>query len=352
MQIAVVIPCYRVKAQILGVLAALGPEVWRIYVVDDACPEQTGDLVETHCSDLRITVLRHPDNQGVGGAVMTGYAQAITDGADLIVKIDGDGQMDPHLLMLFAAPIIAGQADYTKGNRFYDLANLGPMPGIRLFGNAALSMLAKLSTGYWDIFDPTNGYTAIHAAVARRLPFDKLSRRYFFETDILFRLNTVRAVIADIPMDAVYGEEVSNLKISSVLGEFWFKHWRNFTKRVFYNYFLRDLTIASLELVCGLALLVFGIGYGSYHWLHSIATGIPTTAGTVMLSALPVLSGLQLVLAFINYDIANVPRRPLHPALLGLQRAARLVAQDHHADRGAQAGKTDRNVDTSRRKPA
>lgn len=323
--IAVVIPCYRVAKQILGVLAAIGPEVWRVYVVDDACPERTGDLVARGCADPRVRVLRHALNQGVGGAVMTGYAQAITEGAGLIVKIDGDGQMDPRLLMLFAAPILAGQADYTKGNRFYDLANLGGMPSVRLVGNAALSVLAKLSTGYWDIFDPTNGYTAIHTAVARRLPFDKLSRRYFFETDILFRLNTVRAVVVDVPMDAVYGDEVSNLRIGAILGEFWFKHWRNFVKRVFYNYFLRDVTIASLELVSGLILLAFGVAYGGYHWLHSIATGIPTTAGTVMVSALPVLSGMQLVLAFVNFDIAALPRRPLHPALRGLAEATHRV---------------------------
>lgn len=319
-QIAVVIPCHRVGTHILDVLAAVGPEVARVYVVDDCCPDHSGDLVEHRCGDPRVRVLRHADNQGVGGAVMTGYVQAISDGAQVIVKIDGDGQMDPRLLMQIAAPILAGQADYTKGNRFYDLANIRRMPGVRLFGNAALSMMAKLSTGYWDIFDPTNGYTAIHAAVARRLPFDKISRRYFFETDLLFRLSTVRAVIVDVPMDAVYGTEVSGLKPAAVLGEFFVKHTRNFVKRIFYNYFLRDVTIASLELVCGLALLIFGLTYGGYHWLGSLGTGVATPAGTVMLSALPVLSGLQLVLAFVNFDIAAVPKRPIHPALLGLHR--------------------------------
>ncbi len=315
-RVAVVIPCFRVKSHVLGVLAAIGPEVWRIYVVDDACPEDSGDHVEAHCRDPRVVVLRHAANQGVGGAVLTGYGRAIDDGAEVIVKIDGDGQMDPALLPAFVAPILRGEADYAKGNRFYDLGQIGRMPALRIFGNAVLSFMAKFSTGYWDLFDPTNGYTAIHAEAARLLPHDRISKRYFFETDLLFRLNTFRAVVVDVPMDARYGDEVSNLRISRILGEFLFKHARNFAKRIFYNYFLRDLSLASLELVVGLGMIVFGIGYGLFHWQQSLASGITTPAGTVMLAALPALVGLQLLLAFVGYDIASVPRRPLHRGLI------------------------------------
>lgn len=123
----------------------------------------SGEYVKAHCTDPRVTVVKHEKNKGVGGAVMTGYRAAIADGAKVIVKIDGDGQMDPSLLREFVMPILGGEADYTKGNRFYDLSNISRMPAMRLFGNAGLSFLAKLSTGYWNIFDPTNGYTAIHA---------------------------------------------------------------------------------------------------------------------------------------------------------------------------------------------
>ena len=189
------------------------------------------------------------------------------------------------------------------------------MPRLRLFGNAVLSLMAKLSTGYWDLFDPTNGYTAIHADVARHLPFEKISQRYFFETDILFRLNTLRAVVIDVPMDAKYGDEVSNLKVSQIVGEFLFKHVRNFLKRIFYNYYLRDLSLASIELPLGLVLLCFGIGYGGYNWLESAQAGIPTPAGTVMLAALPILTGIQFVMAFLGYDISSIPRRPRHAGL-------------------------------------
>lgn len=311
-RIAVVIPSYKVTRHVLQVIAAIGPEVWRIYVVDDKCPDGSGNFVSANCIDPRVVVLHHDANQGVGGAVMTGYQRAIEDGSDVIVKVDGDGQMDPALIPDFVGPIVTGQADYTKGNRFFNLDRIREMPTARLLGNTALSFMTKLSSGYWDLFDPTNGYTAIHADVARQLPFTKISRRYFFETDMLFRLNTMRAVVVDVPMDARYADEVSNLAISRIAGEFLIKHIRNFFKRLFYSYYLRDLSIASIELPLGILLLAFGVIFGSLRWVQSAQDGIAASAGTVMLSALPIFMGLQLVLAFLNYDIESVPRRSIH----------------------------------------
>ena len=313
--IAVVIPSYRVTRHILGVIGAIGPEVTHIYVVDDCCPDKSGAYVREHCGDPRVVVLEHEKNQGVGGAVMTGYQAAIAAGAAVIVKVDGDGQMDPRLIPSFIVPILAGEADYSKGNRFYDLEQLRNMPPLRLFGNAVLSLMSKVSSGYWDIFDPTNGFTAIHADAARHLPFEKISRRYFFETDMLFRLNTLHAVVVDVPMDAVYGDEVSNLKISRIVTEFVAKHFRNFFKRVFYNYYLRNMSMASIELPLGSAMLAFGTAYGLNAWLESARDGTTTPAGTVMVAALPVLMGVQLILAFLAYDIAAVPRRPIHKTI-------------------------------------
>lgn len=310
-KIAVVIPSYKVTAHIAKVVEAIGEECARIYIVDDKCPDGSGRFVEEHISDSRVKVLYHSENQGVGGAVLTGYAAAIADGMDVIVKVDGDGQMDPSLIMNFAAPILANEADYTKGNRFYDLEEISAMPKIRIFGNAVLSLMNKFSSGYWDLFDPTNGYTAIHASVAKLLPAKKISKRYFFETDMLFRLNTLRAVVLDVPMSAKYGDEVSGLKISQIVGEFLAKHVRNTGKRIFYNYYLRDLTIASIELPLGIFLLTFGMSYGFYKWFFSPTVDAVTPSGTVMLAALPVLIGVQFILAFLAYDIASIPRRTL-----------------------------------------
>jgi glycosyltransferase involved in cell wall biosynthesis len=313
--VAVVVPCYRVSRQILDLLSRIGPECSSIFVVDDACPEGSGRIVETRCRDPRVKVIYHAQNLGVGGAVMTGYRAALGIGARVIVKLDGDGQMDPRLLGHFVAPILAGEADYTKGNRFYDLRNLGDMPPLRIFGNALLSFLAKLSTGYWNVFDPTNGYTAVHASVIGRLPLERISARYFFETDMLFRLNTIRAVVRDIPMDARYGDEESSLRISRVSGEFLVKHLRNFAKRVFYSYFLRDFSIASLELCAGSALALFGILFGSYQWAISVQQDRVATTGTVMLAALPLLVGVQYLLAFLSFDTRSMPSEPIHPRI-------------------------------------
>jgi dolichol-phosphate mannosyltransferase len=323
--IAVIIPSFRVTRHVLGVISCIGPEVDRIYVIDDRCPDQSGQLVRAACIDPRVRVLEHKENQGVGGAVMTGYKAAIRDGATIIVKLDGDGQMDAGLIPRFVAPILAGEADYTKGNRFYDLEQIRAMPKMRLFGNAVLSFLTKLSSGYWHVFDPTNGYTAIHAEVARHLPLAKISRRYFFETDMLFRLNTLHAVVIDVPMDAVYGDEVSNLRIPKIITEFLAKHVRNFCKRVFYNYYLRNMSLASVELPLGVLLLGFGSLYGALHWFASARADVATPAGTVMLAGLPVLMGAQLILAFLAYDIASVPVRPIHKVSLIKTRVATYV---------------------------
>lgn len=315
MSIAVVIPCFRVRRHILDVIARIGAEVDAIYVVDDRCPEESGRFVSAECTDPRVHVVFHTENQGVGGAVMTGYQAAIADGHGILVKVDGDGQMDPSLLPAFVAPLLAGEADYSKGNRFFHLEEIYNMPAIRLVGNAALSFMSKLSTGYWGIFDPTNGYTAIHAKVASHLPMEKISKRYFFETDMLFRLNTLRATVIDIPMDAVYGDEESNLRITKILPEFLAKHFRNTLKRIFYNYYLRDMSVASLQLPAGIFLMLFGMIFGITHWIQSSALNIPSPAGTVMLAALPVLVGLHLLLAFIANDVMNQPVRPMHKLL-------------------------------------
>ena len=309
--VAVVIPSYKVARHIDGVISKIPDVVSTIYVIDDACPEGSGKLVADRGTDPRIRVIHHDRNQGVGGAVLTGYRAALADGADIIVKIDGDGQMDPTLMAAFIEPILSGEADYAKGNRFFNLEEVRTMPRLRLFGNAVLSLMAKLSTGYWNLFDPTNGYTAIHADAARLLPFEKISRRYFFETDMLFRLNAIRAVVVDVPMAARYGDEVSGLKISSIAGEFFIKHIKNFLKRIFYNYYLRDLSLASIELPLGIFFLLFGTLFGGWHWLKSEFRMVLASSGTVMLAALPVLIGVQLILAFFGYDIASVPKRPL-----------------------------------------
>ncbi len=319
MRIAVVIPCYRVRAHILGVISRVPAEVERIFCVDDACPEGSGNLIEAECRDPRVKVIHHQVNKGVGGAVKSGYLAARTEGYQIAVKIDGDGQMDPRLLPSFVKPIELGLADYTKGNRFFRMGDTRAMPGIRLFGNAILSFFSKLSTGYWNVFDPANGYTALHLSVLDLVPIQRVADRYFFESDLLFRLNIARCVVRDVPMIAVYADETSSLSVRRVAFSFLGGHLKNFFKRIFYSYFLRDFHVASVQAVLGPVLLVWGALFGGYHWLLSGATGVPATPGTVMIAGLLIIVGVQLTLAALAFDIANVPSQAVHPTLLALQ---------------------------------
>ncbi|MEO9632559.1 MAG: glycosyltransferase family 2 protein [Sulfitobacter sp.] len=324
-RIAVVIPSYKVRGHILSVIERIGPEVGRIYVVDDACPEASGRHVEETVKDPRVRVIYNVVNQGVGGAMVAGMLQAAAEGADIIVKIDGDGQMDPGLIPGFVGVIASGEADYTKGNRFFEPEGLGSMPVGRLVGNAGLSFLAKISSGYWHTFDPTNGFFAIHASLVALLPTEKLAKRYFFESDLLFRLNIIGARIADVPMHAHYADERSSMKPLQEILRFSTAHLRNFTKRIFYNYFLRNFSVASIELALGLLLLLFGAIYGLSNW----GISEPASAGTVMLAALPIIVGMQLLLAFVNYDIQSVPRTTLH---LRLRSSAQPMRALKHRD--------------------
>lgn len=308
--IAAVIPAYKVTGQILDVISGIGREVSKIFVIDDACPEKSGDFVEKNVKDKRVKVLRHHENQGVGGAVITGYRAALEAGADVIVKIDGDGQMDPGLISQIAKPVIDGDADYSKGNRFDSLENLFSMPRLRIFGNAILSLWSKLSTGYWTITDPTNGFTAIHRKALQGIHLDKVRKSYFFESDMLFRLSIINAVVVDVPMVAVYGEEKSNLKIRKVLLEFPWRHTVNLLKRIFYRYYLREWSVASFELPLGLVFVVFGAWFGLASYFTAIAAGRATTAGQATLSAVALILGVQLLLSFLSYDVQSEPRTP------------------------------------------
>jgi glycosyltransferase involved in cell wall biosynthesis len=309
--IAVVIPAFKVTNHIAEVIGAVGKEVTHIIVVDDACPENSGQFA-AQLKDRRVTVIFHDTNKGVGGATISGYKKALELKADIVVKLDGDGQMDPRDIPRLIAPLLANVADYSKGNRFSSVENLESMPFIRVLGNAGLSFMTKISSGYWTVNDPTNGFTAIRAELLQELRLGKLHSRFFFESDLLFRLNLLEAAVADVPMKANYGSEKSNLNVWKTLFQFPFLHLRNHLKRIFYSYYLKEMSIASFELPLGIGLLGFGAWYGIDTLLSSAGSSTPTPAGTVMISVLPIILGFQLLLAFLSFDISQTPRRPRH----------------------------------------
>lgn len=311
MKIAVIIPCYKVSRHIMNLLSQIGEEVSMIYVVDDCCPEESGKIVQRESKDTRVRVVFNNKNLGVGGTVMAGYREAMNDGAMVFVKLDGDGQMDPKYIRKLIAPIINGEADYTKGNRFFNIEKLLLMPKVRLIGNSMLSLINKVVTGYWNIIDPTNGFTAISISALKMLPLSKIDNRYFFESDILFRLSIIRAVVKDVPIPAFYGDEKSNLSIRKTLWEFPIKYFNRFNKRIFYNYFLRDFNAGTIQLLFGLITLVAGFAFGIYHWWSSYKEMVATPTGTIMISALLVILGFQLLLGVLNFDVQNTPKTPL-----------------------------------------
>ena len=310
--IAAVIPCYRVESEIQSVLRSVPSYIRHIIVVDDASPDSTADLV-TACSkeDDRILLLHHPSNRGVGGAMVTGYRRALELEAQIVVKIDGDGQMDVAYLPRLLQPLIEGKADYTKGNRFRDFKSLQKMPFIRRVGNMGLAFLAKAATGYWHMFDPTNGFNAIRAEALAELPLEAIDRTYFFETSMLANLYLIGAVVKDVPMPARYRGEVSSLLVHRILFEFPPKLFTTFVRRLALKNFIYDFSMASIYLLVGLPLLIFGLTFGVIKWMQYASIGIPAPTGTVMLPTLSVLLGIQLLLSAIEIDLRSVPTEPL-----------------------------------------
>lgn len=315
--IATVIPAYCVENEILKVLEEIPDFVSHVIVVDDASTDATRQLVETQARrDRRILLLCHEKNQGVGGAMVTGFKKALELDAQVIIKIDGDGQMDVKYLPDLIAPLLDGRADFTKGNRFRDFQSLSKMPLIRRVGNLFLGFLTKAATGYWNLFDPTNGYFAIRAEVLARVPFAKLARTYYFETSMLANLYLLGAVVRDVSMSARYQDEKSNLYIHRVLLEFPPKLIATFIRRVILSNFIYDFSMASIYFLVGFPLLLFGLIFGIVKWIHYASLGIPAPTGTVMLPTLSVLLGIQLLLSAVEIDLRSVPREPLSKPLI------------------------------------
>jgi len=308
-EIAVVIPAYKVSNQLSFVLASIPSYIGHIFVVDDACPDNSGLKAESESKDARVRFIYLPKNQGVGGAVIAGYLAALKHSEiRIIVKIDGDGQMDPGLIEDFCKPIIGGEASYTKGNRFSSIESLHTMPKHRIFGNLVLSFFAKASSGYWNIFDCNNGYTAIGVSTLKKLPLNKISKRYFFESDMLFRLQLVGAVVRDVPIKAVYRDEKSNLSIFKNIFEFTYKNIRNLIKRIIYDYFLRDFSMASVNLIIGTTFLFFGLVFALKDWMGSTKSHIPTNTGSLVLVILLITTGTQLLMSFLSHDLQKYPK--------------------------------------------
>jgi len=315
--LAVVIPAYHVADEIEDVIRSLPNYLRHIIVVDDASPDNTSELVKALASrDRRIVLVRHEQNQGVGGAMLTGFKKALDLGAQVVVKIDGDHQMDPAHIPALVTPLLEGKADYAKGNRFRDFESLQHMPLVRRIGNLGLSFLTKAATGYWNCFDPTNGFFAIRAEMLAELPLERIDRRYFFETSMLATLYLLGAYILDVPMPARYRGERSSLSIWRVLVEFPAKLFITLLRRILLRYFLFDFSMVSVYLLTGLPLILFGLIFGSVKWAQYLELGVPAPTGTVILPTLALILGIQILLSAIEIDMNAAPKAPRSQSLL------------------------------------
>jgi dolichol-phosphate mannosyltransferase len=310
--LAVIIPAYRVEQHIEKVICSLPIYIRHIIVVDDASPDQTSHIIESQMKgNAKIVLIRHKYNQGVGGAMVSGFRKAIELGAQIVIKIDGDGQMDPAYIPNMIAPLIQGLADYTKGNRFHDFVALRRMPVVRRLGNIALGFMAKTATGYWNIFDPTNGYIAIRADILSQLPIERIVHTYYFETSMLAELYLIGACIMDVPMPARYDNHSSSLMIHRALFEFPFRLLFTFLRRLVLKYFLYDFSVVSIYLMSGIPLFLFGLIFGLVKWIKYASMNIPAPTGTVILPMLCVLLGIQFLLSAIQVDLQSIPRVPI-----------------------------------------
>lgn len=307
-RVAVVVPAYRCGERLAGVLARMPAAVDDVVVVDDGSPDDVRETVAAN-GDPRVRLLVHPRNRGVGGAMKSGIAEALARGAEVVVKVDGDGQMDPAAVPALVAALLSGEASLAKGNRLFDLRWLRRMPLVRRVGNLALSFLVKVASGYWHVFDPCNGFVAVRADLLRRIPAEALADRYFFEISLLCEAYLLRAVVVDVPMAPSYAGETSSLSPAWSALEFLPRLAARAARRVLVTYFLRDFTVVSIFLLFGLPLFGFGVGFSAWHWWRSFQTLAPTPTGTIVLGALAIALGFELLLQALVADVQNEPRR-------------------------------------------
>lgn len=305
-RVCVILPAHNEADHIGGVIRSLPSWVVAIVVVDDASTDDTAAVVEA-LGDTRVTLLRQTENTGVGGAMVAGYRAALALDCGILVKMDADGQMAPTDLPRLVRPLIEQSAEYAKGNRFYVVnANRG-MPRVRKLGSVILTFMTKLSSGYWHIFDSQCGFTAVRTHLLRMIDLDAIAKDYFFENDMLIWLNTTDARVVDVPIETVYGSEVSDVRIGKIMWSFPPRLIRGWLFRTTRKYLLLDFGAIGALGVLGVMLTAFGGAFGAYRLVVSNITGVAATTGTVMFAVLPVIVGVQCLLQAFIMEVTASP---------------------------------------------
>lgn len=307
-KVAAIIPAFQAEEGIREVLEEFHDLVDLVIVVDDGSTDQTQKIVEEFASD-RVVLVQHQRNLGVGAAMKTGFRKVFETDCEIAVKVDADGQMKADDLPQLLRPILDNQADIAKGNRWGDRKALLAMPAIRRVGNLALSFLTRMASGQWEVFDPNNGYIAWRVEWLRSIDLEQIPDGFTFEAGMLVQAGLTRALVKDIHAAAVYGSMKSHLRIRRAFFQFPFYLFIASIRRIWNQYFLLDFNAVSLLLLAGFLLGGFGAVFGGYHWWISFQNGVPATAGTVVIAALPILLGFNCLLQALIIDVTNRPRR-------------------------------------------
>jgi glycosyltransferase involved in cell wall biosynthesis len=304
--VAAVVPAYNEEKLIGKVIQTMPEFVDRIFIVDDNSSDSTSAVAEG-LHDPRVRILRHERNTGVGGAVLDGHRAVVEEGVDIAVVMAGDAQMDPAYLPALLDPIVDEGYGFTKANRFFSMESFSGMPRHRIWGNVILGFATKLASGYWHLFDPQNGYTAIRRTVLERLPLGQIALGYPFENDLLIHLNILNVRAKDVPVPAVYGDEVSRLRVRSTAPQIASVLFRGFWKRMWWKYVLWTFSPIAMLFFSGLLLTLFGFFFGLGVFVLAVS-GTTPTAATVMISVGPLLVGVNFLVQALVLDIQESPR--------------------------------------------
>jgi glycosyltransferase involved in cell wall biosynthesis len=304
--VAVIIPAYNEERLIGTVLKAIPPFVDHIVVVDDASNDRTQELVRAHQEeDARIIALGHPKNEGVGGAIATGYKWARDHEISISVVMAGDAQMDPGDLPKLLDPIVDGKVDYSKGNRLFTGKAWKIIPKNRYLGNAVLSFLTKIASGYWHVADSQCGYSAVTLEVLKTINLESIYKRYGMPNDLLAKLNVYQFKVTDVPVNPIYGiGERSGIRIYKVVFTLSFLLLRLFLWRLKEKYVIRDFHPLVLFYLMGFVLTPIGIIFGFYLLILRFFVG-PVTATSALFAAFFAISGLQSLFFAMWFDMES-----------------------------------------------
>jgi glycosyltransferase involved in cell wall biosynthesis len=301
--VAVVVPAYNEDALIGSTVEGIPAFVDSIIVVDDGSKDATAARAQN--ADQRVEIISHEKNQGVGAAILTGYKRAIANGVDVTAVMAADGQMDPDDLETLVRAVALGETDYAKANRLFTGQAWQLIPRTRYLGNAALSFLTKIASGYWHVADSQSGYTAVNLETLKLLDLDRVYRRYGFPNDLLVHLNVFNRRVRDYPSRPIYGVgERSGIRLRHVVPKISWLLLKGFFWRMGQKYVIRDFHPLILFYTLGGLLFGFGIALGIAEVVLRFL-GNPITSATIVLVALLVISGLQLLLFAMWFDMES-----------------------------------------------